>query len=109
MHAAVPNLFVFYFRTLKQERERLLQQPPSCLIGLPTQVSLDAVSNSRDHNDVAQDDVSMTSSDEGRKRPRDEESEDSGQPKRQVLQEEEETEGVGGIRKLVEFCSKDIK
>ncbi|XP_031548932.1 uncharacterized protein LOC116286532 isoform X2 [Actinia tenebrosa] len=95
--------------TLKQERERLLQQPPSCLIGLPTQVSLDAVSNSRDHNDVGLDDVSMaSSSDEGRKRPREEESEEGGQPKRQVLQEEEESEGVGGIRKLVEFCSKDI-
>jgi hypothetical protein len=87
----------------------LLQQPPSCLIGLPTQVSLDAVANSRDHNDIGQDDVSMgASSDEGRKRQLDEESDEGTPSKRQVFQEEE-TEGVGGIRKLVEFCSKDIK
>ncbi|KAK3712752.1 hypothetical protein QZH41_013204 [Actinostola sp. cb2023] len=93
--------------TLKQERDRLIQlQTPSCLAGLPTQVSLDAVSNSREEsNDGIEEDAN---SEERRKRPLDEDEGESGAPPKRQLIQEEESEGVGGIRKLVEFCSKDI-
>ncbi|XP_028514227.1 uncharacterized protein LOC110236882 isoform X2 [Exaiptasia diaphana] len=92
--------------TLKQERDRLLQlQAPSCLAGLPTQVSLDAVANSREQNNDVTDEDSQQ--EETRKRTREDDGDVESTPKRQVMQEEE-TEGVGGIRKLVEFCSKDI-
>lgn len=61
------------------------------------------MANSRDQgSDGMEDD-----SDEHRKRPREED--DSETPSKRRSKREEETEGVGGIRKLVEFCSKDIK
>lgn len=96
---------IFLYRTLKQERDRLTQiQAPSCLAGLPTQVSLDAVANSREQgNDGTEEDADAT--EHRRKRRRDEE---DGEVSTKRRSKHEET-GVGGIRKLVEFCSKDIK
>ena len=91
---------------VRQERERLMQQ--GALGGLPTQVNLLplAASNS---NDVSEDEGS--GQEESRKRSSDEETGDELPPqKRRELREGEEVEGVvGGITKLVEFCSKDIK
>ena len=92
---------------MRQERERLIQQ--GALGGLPTQVNLMAVSVSNS-NDVSEDEGS-SQEDGGRKRSSDEDTGDeSPSHKRRDVRDGEEVEGVvGGITKLVEFCSKDIK
>lgn len=93
-------------RLVRQERERLMQQ--GALGGLPTQVNLMAVSVSNS-NDVSEDEGS-SQEDGGRKRSSDEDTGDeSPSHKRRDVRDGEEVEGVvGGITKLVEFCSKDI-
>lgn len=111
LHGRVIKSSFSHFRNLKQERDRLLQlqAAPSCLAGLPTQVGLDALSNSREQSNDGMEDDSQ-SGEESRKRPHDDEDEDmESSAKRREVMQDEESEGVGGIRKLVEFCSKDIK
>ena len=74
------------------------------LEGLPTQVNL-AARNSHDSDSGPGEESS-----ESRKREADSDSGDEGAPAKRGLFENEEPESsVGGISKLVEFCSKDIK
>ena len=91
---------------VRQERERLMHQ--GALGGLPTQVNLHSIAASNS-NDVSEDEG--LSQEENRKRSSDEETGDELPPqKRRGVRDGEEVEGVaGGITKLVEFCSKDIK
>ncbi|XP_068758935.1 forkhead box protein P1-like isoform X1 [Montipora capricornis] len=92
-------------RIVRQERERLLQQ--GALGGLPTQVNLLPLA-APSSNDVSDDEGS--GQEECRKRGSDEEAGDELPPgKRKERRTGDEVEGgVGGITKLVEFCSKDI-
>lgn len=92
-------------RMVRQERERLLQQ--GSLGGLPTQVNLLPMVTPSS-NDVSDEEGS--SHEESRKEGSDEETGEELPPtKRRKQKEGEEAEGVvGGITKLVEFCSKDI-
>lgn len=92
-------------RMVRQERERLMQQ--GALGGLPTQVNLLPITASNS-NDASEDEGS--GQEESRKRSSDEETGDELPPqKRREPRDGEEVEGVvGGITKLVEFCSKDI-
>ena len=95
-------MFPDRFRVLKQERERLLQQ--GVLDGLPTQVNL-AARNSSDSDSGPGDESNKV-----RKRDSDSDSGEEATPAKRTLFENEEPESsVGGISKLVEFCSKDIK
>ena len=91
---------------VRQERERLLQQ--GSLGGLPTQVNLLPMVTPSS-NDVSDEEGS--SHEESRKEGSDEEPGEELPPTKHRKQKEgEEAEGVvGGITKLVEFCSKDIK
>lgn len=91
---------------MKQERDRLMQQ--GALGGLPTQVNLLPVAASNSNN-LSEDEGS--NQDDSRKRGSDSDTGDEMPvQKRRDLRDGEEVEGVvGGITKLVEFCSKDIK
>lgn len=94
---------------MKQERDRMMQQ--GALGGLPTQVNLLPVGPSSSNN-PSEDEGS--GQEESRKRGSDSDTGDEMPPqKRSDLRDGEEVEGVvggiGGITKLVEFCSKDIK
>ena len=74
------------------------------LDGLPTQVNL-ATRNSH-----GSENGSGKESSESRKREADSDSGEETAPTKRTLFENEEPESsVGGISKLVEFCSKDIK
>lgn len=93
---------------MKQERDRLMQQ--NALGGLPTQVNLlPAAASNSNSNNASEDEGS--SQDDSRKRGSDSDTGDEMPvQKRRDLRDGEEVEGVvGGITKLVEFCSKDIK
>ena len=92
---------------MKQERDRMMQQ--NALGGLPTQVSLLPVAASNSNNPGSEDEGS--GQDDSRKRGSDSDTGDEmPAEKRRDLRDGEEVEGVvGGITKLVEFCSKDIK
>ena len=93
-------------RMMKQERDRMMQQ--GALGGLPTQVNLVPVGPSGSSN-ASEDEGS--SQEDSRKRGSDSDTGDEMPPqKRADIRDGEEVEGVvGGITKLVEFCSKDIK
>ncbi|XP_078384642.1 uncharacterized protein LOC144667125 isoform X2 [Oculina patagonica] len=94
-------------RMMKQERDRLMQQ--NALGGLPTQVNLlPAAASNSNSNNASEDEGS--SQDDSRKRGSDSDTGDEMPvQKRRDLRDGEEVEGVvGGITKLVEFCSKDI-
>lgn len=92
-------------RMMKQERDRMMQQ--GALGGLPTQVNLLPVGPSGSNN-ASEDEGS--SQEDSRKRGSDSDTGDEMPPqKRADIRDGEEVEGVvGGITKLVEFCSKDI-
>ncbi|XP_032219751.2 uncharacterized protein LOC5519051 isoform X2 [Nematostella vectensis] len=92
----------------KQERERAVQ--PSCLVGLPTQVTTFDV-GSRDPNHAgsngSEEEIPQGAEAAGKRAADDDVSDEPANKKRLFGQEETEGE-PGGISKLVEFCSKGI-